>query len=137
MNPAREVKTERPSSKSIPWSRCKECSDFDNRNISLSLPFGRRPAIAGCQPSQQTSQQWPGRLSRQFCVSRHFSSKQVRIKHFPPPVKGRLQRPSKSPWILADMLGCWWTCYYFSLLNLCKYLIMNDLEARGVEPMFR
>jgi hypothetical protein len=34
------------------------------------------------------------------------------------------------------MLGCWWICYYFSLSDLCKCLRMNDLEARGVEPLF-
>ena len=74
------------------------------------LQIGRRrllPAVSG----HNTSQQWFERPSRQFCVSRHFSSEQARIKHFSPPGKGRLQRPSKSPWILADMAGCWWTCY--------------------------
>jgi hypothetical protein len=34
------------------------------------------------------------------------------------------------------MLGCWWICYQFNLYNLCKYLMMNDLEERGVEPLF-
>src|SRR6202795_4445434 len=34
------------------------------------------------------------------------------------------------------MLGCWWICYWVSLSKLCKYLIMNKLEARGVEPLF-
>jgi hypothetical protein len=49
----------------------------------------------------------------------------------------RFQRPSRFPWILGEMLGYRGTCYYVSLFNLCKYLMMNNLEARGVEPLFR
>jgi hypothetical protein len=30
----------------------------------------------------------------------------------------------------------WGTCYWVSLSNLCKYLMMNHLEAMGVEPLF-
>jgi hypothetical protein len=102
---------------------------------SLSLPFGRRRLLPGCQRLQQTSQQWS---ETQPAIIRKsaFSSKQASIKHFSPPGKGRLQCPSKSPWIRAEMPGCWCTCYYFSLSNLGKYLTINNLEARGVEPLF-
>ena len=30
-----------------------------------------------------------------------------------------------------------WTCYYLSPLIFSKYLIVNNLEARGFEPLFR
>jgi hypothetical protein len=29
--------------------------------------------------------------------------------------KYRLKCPLMSPWILAEMPGCWWTCYYQSV----------------------
>ena len=40
MNPAREVKTERPSSKSIPWSRCKLSKPDGHGDVAISARQG-------------------------------------------------------------------------------------------------
>src|ERR1700693_2723213 len=102
----------------------------------LSSPFARRRLSSGVSGHNKPASNGPSHPAGNSAQVGILPPKQARIKHFSPPGKGRLQRPSKSPWILADMLGCWWTCYYFSLSSLCKYLMMNDLEARGVEPLF-
>ena len=107
---------------------------------SLSLPFGRRRLLPGVTGQQQTSQQWTERPSRQFSVSRLFFFQDKPASS----IFHRLERPpTTSINVHQCPLGYSRTCSDVSGLvisSACqisyKYLMMNNLEARGVEPLF-